>query len=373
MKILIQQVFAHQKPTYLIPNYIKSYTNRSFFLDRAINSVGIVKSQFFQSGIFDGIEFDAANLNILDGQNWELKLKRVRRLQEQGLNIESVHGVFPHGESPHLDKPEQYLNLGFLSGGVVNGIKTHVRLTAAIVSDNPILVLHPGIVPDTMHISEAIDNVSNNLKLCLTDLEKTKVTICIENLAPPVKKGQWKIVGQDFNVVKEIVSRVNHPQVKIVYDWGHANASARIYYEKNRENLPSDYLSSFTYHKELVNTFGIDLVYMHLNYNLAHWINFKEPRGYSMTGWDFHQGINTADPQSLAHYKDILMEIYFNSGLRSHGTKALLELSPKGIMRYLGLGYVGATDNDAIESVRLLKQWFTEFEEIGKNMGAKKQ
>lgn len=373
MKFLIQQVFAHDKPNYLIPNYVKSFTDRSFFLDKAVNSVGIVKRKLFEPGIYDGIEFDAANIGILDSTSWELKLKRIRRLQEQGLNIESVHGIFPHGESPHLDKPAAYLNIGYLSGEMVNGIKTHVRLTAAIVSDNPILVLHPGIVPISMPIAEAIDNASNNLKLCLTDLEKTEVTICIENLAPPVKSGKWKVVGQDYNVVKEIVSRVNHPQVKVVYDWGHANASARIYYEENREKLPPSYLSDFTFHKELVKTFGKDIVYMHLNYNLAHHINFKKPRGFSMTGWDFHQGINTADEQSLKGYKDILMEVYFNSGLRDHGTKILLELSPKGVMRLIGLGYLGATDDDAITSVKLLRNWFTEFEEIGKNKGAKRK
>ncbi len=369
MKFLLQQVFAHTKPYYLASNYLDALVKHSARWHKIVTSVGKPKQHLFLPGGFDGIEFDAFNVGILNSDSWEIYLERVRRLQEQGLKIESVHAVYPPAQFADPHQAAKTLNLGFLSGEVVNGIKTHIRLASALVDDNPTLVLHPGIIPAAMPMAEAIGNVVNNVKLCLTDLEKTKVILCLENLAPILDKTKIKVVASDYNVLKEIVADINHPQVKVVYDWGHANASARVYYEENSNKLPEDYLPSFQYHHDLVKTLGQDIVYLHLNYNPAHIMTTHKPRMLGTSGWDFHQGLNQADPQSLARYKEIMEEVYFNTGLRKTGRKMLLELNPRGLLKWLGMGYVGTDDVGALESVRILRSWFMEFEHIGKEKG----
>lgn len=372
MKFLILHSFAHKHPLYLLPYFIQVFSGKGERLQKWIPSIGKVKDFLFTPDYYDGIEFDVEHTGVFNKNTWEFNLPRLRRFENQKLYCGSVHGVFPLGSSVRLDKVGPTLNLAYPIAKVVDGTRAHIRLTSMLVTDEfPLLVLHPGKVPIDMPQEQMINNVITNLQACLKDLEKTKVIICLENLATLDPRTKFKVVSSDYYVLKEIVAKLNHPQIKIVYDWGHANISARFYYESHKNHLPQDFLSSFQYHKDLVSELASDIVYLHLNYNSAHRLDFVLPRATRGYGWDFHAGFNTLDFASAHNYKEILFDVYLKSGLRQFGGKVLLEINPQG-PAFIGMSYMGATDQEAIQTVKTLRQWFNDFEVRLKNSSPKK-
>lgn len=360
MKLLIAHVFATKRPLYLVPNFLHYILRSGKRIHGIGRGVGVVKKNLFSENGFDGVELEVVTMGVMRVRDWQIDTKRYSKILKQNLAIESVHAAFLPEQLAKFGRMKNGLNPAFRSDNVVAGLLAHIELASLLACDNPIMVLHPGIVPDSLSIQSGIDCVVENIKEILPALEKTRVTLCLENLGPVSERGKLRVVGGHYNELLEMVTRINHPQVKIAYDWGHANCFARKYYEENRDKLSKTYLTDFTFHHEFVKTLGKNIVYLHLNFNPAHLaVNFeKRPR---FQGWDFHQGLDRADSESLASYKQVIRRVFFETSWRDFGAKALLELNPLGIAKVLNMGYMGSSDKGALSTARILRSWYADF------------
>lgn len=361
MKLLIAHVFATKRPLYLVPNYLHYILRSGKRVHGIGRGVGTVKKNLFVEGGFDGVELDVASLGVIRIRDWQIDTERFGKILKQNLSIESVHAAFLPEQLAKFGRMKNGLNPAFRSDNVVAGLRAHIDLTSLLACDNPVMVLHPGIVPDSISTQSGIDCVVENIKEILPVLEKTRVTICLENLGPVSERGKLRVIGGLYEELLEMVERINHPQVKIAYDWGHANCMARKVYQENKKRLPKTYLTDFTFHHDFVKALGKHIAYLHLNFNPAHLaVNFeKRPR---FQGWDFHQGLDRADSESLAAYKQVMRRVFFETSWRDFGAKALLELNPLGIVKMFHMGYMGSSDKGAISTVHILRSWFSEFE-----------
>lgn len=359
---MIAHVFATKRPLYLVPNFLHYILRSGKRIHGIGKSFGAVKRNLFVEGGYDGIEMEVVSLGVIRVRDWQIDTDRFGKILKQKMPIESVHAAFLPEQLAKFGRMKNGLNPAFRSENVVKGLLSHIELTSLLACDNPIMVLHPGILPDSISTQSGIDCVVENIKEILPALEKTRVTICLENLGPVSERGKLRVVGGHYNELLEMVERINHPQVKIAYDWGHANCFARKFYEKNKQSLPETYMTDFTFHHEFVSTLGKHIVYLHLNFNPAHLaVNFeKRPR---FQGWDFHQGLDRADSASLAAYKQVMRRVFFETSWRAFGAKALLELNPLGIAKMLHMGYMGSSDKGALSTAHLLRSWFNEFQE----------
>jgi hypothetical protein len=362
VKLLIAHVFATKRPLYLVPNYLHLLLRSGRRIHGIIKGVGAVKRNLFVEDGFDGVELEVLSLGVIRIRDWQIDTERFGKILKQKMPIESVHAAFLPEQLAKFGRMINGLNPAFRSENVVNGLLAHIELASLLACDNPIMVLHPGIVPDSISTQAGIDCVVENVKEILPALEKTRVTICLENLGPVSERGKLRVIGGRHEELLEMVERINHPQVKIAYDWGHANCMARKVYQENKKNLPKSYLTDFTFHHDFVKALGKHIVYLHLNFNPAHLaVNFeKRPR---FQGWDFHQGLDRADSHSLVLYKQVMRRVFFETAWRSFGAKALLELNPLGIAKMLHMGYMGSSDKGALSTAHILRSWFHEFEQ----------
>lgn len=359
MKILLQQVFSHKNPLYLLSTYLRTLGYPSHHYRKIFRGIGKVKHNLFEDSLYDGIEFDAHHVDVFFYKRWRIDWKRIEKFKKQGLPIEAVHAHYPSGVRM-LRRSDLLLNLAVRSPLIVEGLKAHIEITANLVKDKKILVVHPGVVKEDTSDFEAVENVVATLKQCLEELERRAVFLCLENLNPHYGLG-LRNIGDNYKVLGEILTRVNHPNIKIVYDWGHANAFARDFYERNKENLAEDYLTNFLYHKELINNLGREIVYAHLNYNPAHDLHEVLLKNFFVTGWDYHMGLNKIPQRWLSGYKEVMKLLCEKTSIKEFG-KVLLEIRPHRLFRIFDFSSFGVTDEEAIKTLKLLRNWFEEFD-----------
>lgn len=352
MKLLLTSVFAFQHPAYLIPTAINTLFKYKHGLYEVFPTIGTVKEALFREGLYEGIELDLLSSGVINRSTMTIDVRRLDLFKKQHIPVESVHAIYPLIQ---MDvSPTEYLNLAVFHEKITRGLKAHIELTSQLVKTFPLLVVHPGIIPNAVPLNTGIWNVISNITSVLKQLEKTNVTLCLENVAP-IRRYGVQAVGDDWQTLQKIVRAINHPQVKVVYDMGHANLSARHHYEMNQKVLHTDYLSEFEYHYKFIRELRDDIVFAHLSYNPAHLLDKKVSRRERISGYDFHQGLNKADKCSLMEVKKVIRYLMGNTNIQSYGDKILVEMSPSSLVKYAGFGYMGGSDSDAVQTAHILK------------------
>lgn len=353
MKLLLTSLFAYKSPTSLIPTAYNIAFPYRHSLYEVFPSIGHGKTDLFKEGLYDGIELDVLSSGVIDRSMMKIDQKRLALFEKQQINVESVHAAYPLIHMKVSDV--HFLNLAVSHEQIVKGLKAHIQLTGRLVNKDPLLVVHLGVIPSHVPIRLAIKNVISNIRSVLKDLEKSHVTLCLENVAPITHRSGFRALGDNWETLQEVIQSINHPLVKVAYDMGHANLSARQKYDAQRNELPHMYLSEFTYHDEFIAGLNKDIVFAHLSYNSAHLLDRKMEGRLKLTGWDFHQGLNKADSHSLRSINRVIQSLISATGIKAHGEKILIEMSPSSLVRFTGFGYMGGTDSDAVKTARILK------------------
>jgi len=247
------------------------------------------------------------------------------------------------------------------SQDVVRGLEAHIRLTADLISDFPLLIVHLGVIPQAESQDLALENCVKNLKKVLPLAEDLGVTICLENVPAYMPGAGFSAIGSDYHDLLTILRACKSHYLKICYDWGHANAMGRMNYESDKKRYSLDYLKKMRYHHELIDCLAPEIVYTHLHYNSAHLELDKMLRKEGGAVWDMHWGINRiSDKKTAEEYKKIVQKVAENTALLKYGGKILLELVPKWAGPLLNSPGIGADKKDALESVKILRRWLNQ-------------
>lgn len=371
IKNLICGLAAMPNPFFLIPEFlISEWPWLKKFLDSK-NGIGKPNPKLFRKGTYDGIEL------VLWGmfdENWNIREERMRKYMESKLPFYTFHACF---ESFPKKFRNVYLNLAEKGKYIKKAIKSHIEAASILGKKNPILVFHPGIIKRPEEKIQALHNVINNLGDLLDFAKEKGVTITLENMPrmrtlPPF--------CCDFVDLLYILEKINHPNLKITFDWGHLNTCLideiyKIYAEKLKRSFYFNHINRF------INMIGKEIVHAHIHYNRSHLNQFtKLRRGllkrfliylFFWTSiskfirndrendlYDEHLTLNKIEEEYLGNYEETIRNLLEKSSIKKYGF-VTHEISPKRVFQFFTYSKTGAKFPDYIEGLKLFKKMIT--------------
>jgi len=271
----------------LIPNYtLVSYPfvvlgeivrwqvpfSRRFKWFRRGTRIGKVDLDLLKESGYDGLEL---TLWGLFDETWDINLERLKQYKKSNYPFYTFHGCF---ESFPRKFKNAYLNLTEKNPRIIKAIKSHILVASELKKDKTAtLVFHPGKILKNQTKEEAISNLIFNLSKNL-DLAKEKgIIVTIENMPYRFNKVDFFQDSADF---KYIFSRIQHPNLKITFDWGHLNTQLAKT-DFNKQNKYKDYKKGqfiFQHINNFVNALGENIAHAHIHYNRSHEMAFPKLR-----------------------------------------------------------------------------------------------
>ena len=323
---------------------------------------------------FDGVEL---TLWGFFDRRWNANWKRVKAIKRHKIPMYTFHGCF---ETCPRSLKGYYLNLSLDDDYVTKALKSHIDIAADLArDDNPIIVFHPGTARRQISKERALDNIMHNISSALDYAARHNVTLTIENMpyAPGAKKQSTMADHYDF---QEVFKRLQHPNLKITFDWGHLNTQVRNPRFMKKHKLTADDVMRFDHINEFIDAMKSDIAHCHTHYNRSHFLKIpadssEHKRDYKkillyLFYWTdlvkfFREGYtNTPDEhlpyaritsEHLLFYKKTIENLINNTKIRQYGY-VTHELPPKKILKYFTFHRHGVMDNEEfLESLRIFK------------------
>lgn len=271
IKNLLCGLAATSNPLFLVSELLFSeWPFLKKILDKDGNIVKFNKNLFGENK-YDGTEF--MMVGVFD-KNWNIREDKIESYKKLGIPFYTFHGCYEGFPKRYKNI---YLNLAENSNDQIKkAIHSHIEAASILKRDEKtILVFHPGIIRRKNNREKGFVNVIKNLESCLDFAQKKKVVVCIENMPWGWGSGEINFCN-DAHDLKYILDKVNHPNLKITFDWGHLNSYLmndnfrKKYYQEGEECYYFDHINDF------INILGKDIVHSHIHYNRCHLSKYKK-------------------------------------------------------------------------------------------------
>lgn len=368
IKNLICGLAAMPNPFFLIPEFLVSeWPKLKRFFDPK-NGIGKPNLKLFEKGAYDGIEL------VLWGmfdEDWSIREERIKKYKESKLPFYTFHGCFESFPSKFRNV---YLNLAEKNKQVKKAIRSHIAVTSMLGKENPVLVFHPGIIKREDEKDKALHNVIDNLEGVLDFAKQKKVTVTLENMP---RMQTLPSFCNNFVDLKYILEKINHPNLKITFDWGHLNTclTDKIYRDYSQKIKRSFY---FNHINQFIDAAGQDIVHAHIHYNRSHLNRFSNLRQgllkkfliylFFWTSlskfirndrendiYDEHLTLNKIQEEYLGSYEETIKNLLKKSSIKKYGF-VTHEISPRRVFRFFTYSKTGAKFADYIAGLKIFKK-----------------
>jgi sugar phosphate isomerase/epimerase len=338
--------------------------------------------------ILGGKNYDGVELTTwgLFGENWEINQKRLVSYKKSKIPFYTFHACY---EAFPRKFKNAYLNLAENDPKIKKAIKSHIDVAAALKHNKKtVLVFHPGKVVNTHTTTsfggevnsskiEAVNNVIENILPFLDYAKKNNVIITLENMPYYCERTEFFNNVPDF---KYVFQRINHPNLKITFDWGHLNTQT-LRNDKYQTNGTKNYFDDIN---NFIDNLGANIAHTHIHYNQSH---FKKPKDNEISplknfiiknfSWtnlgntlqksayieslDQHLALNKIEKQYFQNYKETMQNLIKKSHILDYGF-ITHEIIPKRIFKFFTYQTSGADFYDYIASLKIFKKMINEYE-----------
>ena len=272
VKNLLCGLAATSNPFFLVSEMIFSEWPRiRKFIERNGNTINL-NEELFGKKKYDGAEF--IMIGIFDN-DWNIRQDKIESYKKSRIPFYSFHGCYENFPKRYKNI---YLNLADNSNSrTKKAVRSHIEAVAMLQKEKSILVFHPGIIKKRNNKEKGFQNVINNLAGNLDYAREKNITICIENMSWGWGSGIEPFCN-DAHDLKYILDKVNHPNLKITFDWGHLNSYLMNpefrskYYKEDEDCLDFRHIDDF------VRILGKEIIHVHIHYNRCHLPKYKKFR-----------------------------------------------------------------------------------------------
>lgn len=229
-----------------------------------------VNEDLFGKNKFDGIEFML--IGVFDN-DWNIIPDKIESYKKSKVTSYSFHGCYENFPKRYKNI---YLNLADESNKKTRkALHSHIKAVSQLQKERSVLVFHPGIIKKGNNRKRAFENVINNLKDELEYARKKNVVVCIENMAWGWGSGVEPFCNEATDL-RYILDKINHPNLKITFDWGHLNSFLMNPKFRNKYYKAGEDCLNFKHIKDFVDILGRDIVHAHIHYNRCHFPRYKK-------------------------------------------------------------------------------------------------
>ncbi|MEW6407443.1 MAG: TIM barrel protein [Patescibacteria group bacterium] len=325
--------------------------------------IGKANMALLKPGRYDGVELTMWGLF---DENWQINQKRLISYQKSKIPFYTFHGCY---EAFPRKFKNAYLNLAEKNPKIKKAIKSHIDAAAALKRDQKtILVFHPGKVINS-NKNEGINNVLENITPLLDYAKKNNVIITLENMPYYLDRVEFFDNASNFEYV---FKKINHPNLKIIFDWGHLNTQNLRHSKENKTHNYFENINNF------INIVGKNIVHAHIHYNQSH---FKNPNDNEVSplknfiikkllqtkignsfkksafieSLDQHLALNKIENQYLKDYTKTIQNLMEKSSILDYGF-ITHEIVPRRIFKFFTYQTNGADFNDYLKSLKIFKE-----------------
>lgn len=375
IKHLLCGLAATPNPFFLLTEFLLP---KDSFIKDILNleeKIGKINTDLFGKNKYDGIEL------VLWGmfdEDWNIREKRFNYFYKNKIPVHTFHACF---ETFPKKFKSIYLNLAENNSQTRRSLKAHLELVSRWNKDRTILVVHPGTVKNKNEKKQGIKNVINNLEFALNLAKKNNIIICIENMSWGWESNNVSFCSE-YTDLKYILNCFKDPNLKIIFDWGHLNSclldkNFRNYYYQDSQDF-----SGFKHINHFIDELGVNIVHTHLHYNRSHqnlFTDFGEGAFKKMliylffwTGvskfvrrkrnknfYDEHLTLNKIEAEYYEGYRKTIKNLINKTSIADYGY-ITHEYAPKKIFKFIPYSQKGATEDDFIKSLHILKKMIAE-------------
>lgn len=324
--------------------------------------IGKIDLRLLNEAGYDGIEM------ILWGlfdENWEINKERLENYKKSKLPFYTFHACY---ESFPQKFKNVYLNLAHSDPKIKKAIKSHIDVVAELKKDKiGIVVFHPGLIQEQKERPSAFKNLLENISCYLDYAKRQNVILTLENM--PVCKEEARFCDnlEDFQY---IFPQINHPNLKITFDWGHLNTQIR--------NATSQNTPFFSNINNFIEKMGKNIVHAHIHYNEAHLLGGREieqgtlqkfvskclfwtrlaklvkESAYFYSG-DSHLTLNRIQSEYFSDFQKTIKMLLQKTSVLDYGF-VTHEINPHRIFKIFTYQKNGAEYNDYVENLKIFKE-----------------
>lgn len=322
------------KNTYLIPRLISSLVRLPFFKSLFYIFPGIDQAITLKNKATDtfAVEINPSMLGVFN-RNWEVKPRIVEKLKQVGAKYVSFHApyvddgvTFQKASQTMLDNT---FDLSEDASKTMFCLVSHLQFIDQVTPDkiDKVLVAHPLPASPYKTETEIIRGIATVLKKVTPLLEDLNIFIGIENM-PWLKKKHERYTSMlgSISFFERLMNEINHPNVGITFDWGHANCFARYMHDHKLADgsftFTEQNLLTFEYQKKFLTDLQSKIMHLHLHYNEAHILNAKAP--FYAPNYDYHADLTKLRENEYEPYKASIIPALDSPVLKS----IVLEIVP---------------------------------------------
>ncbi|WKZ30146.1 MAG: TIM barrel protein [Candidatus Dojkabacteria bacterium] len=320
------------KNTYLIPRLISSLIRLPLFKSLFFIFPGIDQAISLQKGsVKEGesnefaVEINPSMLGVFN-RSWEVKQKVVDKIKQVGAKYVSFHApyvddgvIFQKASQTMLDNT---FDLSEDSSKTLFCLVSHLQFIDQVGPEkkDKVLVVHPLPASPYKNEHEIIKGIATVLKKVTPLLEDLNIFVAIENM-PWMKKKHERYTSMlgSISFFERLMNEINHPNVGITFDWGHANCFSRYMHDHKLADGAFTFtekdLTTFAYHKKFLTDLQQKIMHLHLHYNEAHILTSKAP--FYAKNYDYHADLTKLRPEEYPFYKESLQPALGSPVLKS--------------------------------------------------------
>jgi sugar phosphate isomerase/epimerase len=367
VKNLINGLAAIPSPFFLASEFLFSeYPKLKQYLDLEKN-IGEIDKRLFTDGNYDGIELV---LWGLFDEKWNIRQKRLEEYKKCKIPFYTYHACF-EGISKRFKTI--YLNLAERCDNMTKkAIKSHIIATSELSLGRTVIVFHPGTISCLNDKEKGFSNIINNLESAL-DLAREKDIILTRGWGS--SRCSFCNEHQDL---KHIIDKVNHPNLKVTFDWGHLNSCLLNKEYKERFYKNDDEIKTFKHIDDFVDSLGKDIIHSHIHYNRSHlnqstnfregilkkfvvyvlfWTNLSKfvRKGRNKNFYDEHLTLNRITNSYLPGFKNSILNLLEKTSIKDNGY-ITHEFAPRRVFKVFTYSKVGAEHDDYLKSLKIFKE-----------------
>ncbi len=346
MKYLLDPNFADPFPLHLAPWLLGSKIKALDRIRLSTWGAGRINPRVFSKDGYDGIEMNISNAGLFD-HKLRLREDKLSALKSLDRDIFAFHACYSY-PPPGLwdlalnpcDNDERTRQL----------LLDNIRIVSEL-GKNPrhqVLVLHAGHVASKDKVRSGMENCIQLLGSVVDYARQKGVVIALENL---YHHNSDIVIGADDHLdLIEIADRIGSRQVGFTFDWGHANVAARDI------GLPDDELRAFSHQKRVISDFGKRIEHVHLHYNHSHLEDLREKFSNDYVQRDEHLPLTRIKDHEMDAWKASIRHLARNASFGEDHASITLELPQKSVLGLIPVLHDGATVDEQLESLRLVKK-----------------
>lgn len=333
MKYLIDPNYITPLPYSLLSDTLAYITGFEFIRDLNL-TYRLNKKAFLK---FDGADFNLVLSGLFEGEQNKPRWKKIEKIKEKDWNMYAFHGGH---EEVNKQFKHMETNLAEDTDIIRQKIRSQIQVAKELANTpNPIIVYHPGLVQSKPKDFKA---TLKNLEFALKEAGNNML-IVIENM-PREDKGYY--IGADYRDLKQILKDINSPNLGVCFDWGHANNYSKTFAKENNKNY--EYVTSFSYHKEIIEELNEKIIYAHIHYNKNH-LDMDPNKGE-----DDHMPLTRIKVEEVGRYRQTIRDLVKKTSIKKYEMMTL-ELIPKKVFWFYTIWPTGSTRKEQYKSLEFLK------------------